>query len=343
MLKDFVIVKNQLFSEDLPFHSVLFEHCEKVSNILENEITSYRPVAKSGEPGSLLDFRNNPLPTIIVPDIHARPDFIYNILKYRLPESIINYSDRSVFHALKKGLIRIICVGDALHTEKTQMRWARIQKEFEQGISTGPEMSAEMQEGLNTILSLMKLKILFPEYFHFLKGNHENILNKTGNGDYGFVKYANEGNMVKKFLFDMYGDDVIYLISCIENSLPLISMNNKFVVSHAEPRDFYSRDTLINARENPKIVEGLTWTNNDAAKEGSVFYILKEAAESTDISNWYYFGGHRPVKENYQFRQEGKYVQFHNPVKQNILFIKPEESIDLDKILINVDKRRKRK
>lgn len=343
MLKDFALLKSQLFSQDLPFHKDLFDCCESVSNLLENEISWYRSTSENGDPGALLDFSNKPLPTIVVPDIHARPDFIYNILKYRLPESIISYSDRSVFHALKKGLVRIICVGDALHTEKKYARWNDIKNEFSKGLTTGPAMTAEMQDGLNTIISLMKLKLLFPEYVHFLKGNHENILNKSGDGDFAFVKYADEGNMVKKFLFDVYGDDVIYLISCIEKALPLISFNKNFVVSHGEPRDFYSKSDLINARANSKIIEGLTWTNNDVAKEGSVEYILKEASCSSNVDDWYYFGGHRPVQNDFLLRQNGKYIQFHNPVKQNILFIKPEEKIELNKIIVHLDKKRKSK
>jgi len=342
MLKDFSIVKQQLFAPELPFHTPFFELSEEVCNILEKEITDYRPADKKGNPGALLDFRHNQLPTIIVPDIHARPEFIYKILNYKLDQSIIDYSDKTVFHALKKGLVRIICVGDALHTEKNYHRWSQIQAEFKGGITTGSCMSQEMLEGLNSILALMKLKTLFPENVHFLKGNHENIQNKIGGGDYAFRKYADEGNMVKKFLFDMYGDDVIYMLSCIENALPLICVNKNYLISHAEPKNAYTRDQLINAREESLIVEGLTWTNNDAAVEGSVAGIAKNLLEMEEEENWYYFGGHRPVPENYLLRQNNKYVQFHNPSKQNIIMIMPDEKIELEKVLKNLDKRRRK-
>jgi len=345
MLKDFSLVKQRLFATDLPMHTYLFDLCSDVCDILEKEITEYREIDREGAAGSLLDFSKNPLPTIVVPDIHARPDYIYKILNYKLPKELIDYSDRTVFHALKKNLVRIICVGDALHTEKTYARWKSIEVEFNAGVSTGNFMSEEMLEGLNTICGMMMLKKLFPENVHFLKGNHENIMNRTGNGDYGFIKYADEGNMVRKFMFDMYGDDVIYMISCIEKALPLISVNQNFVVSHGEPADYFSKTELINARhiENGKIIKALTWTNNGDSKEGSVSRILKELSGSEDIEDWFYFGGHRPVPEDYLLRQNGKYVQIHNPSKQNIVFIKPDEKIDLEKIIVHLDKAKKNK
>ena len=343
MLKDFSRIKAGLFSSNLPGHDYLFNLCEKTCDLLEKEITDYRPADNKGRAGALLDFTSNPLPTIIVPDIHARPDFIFNILNYKLPKEYINYSDRSIFHALKKGLVRIICVGDALHTEKTINRWQAIQAEFDSGISTGPYMSAEMLEGLNTITALMELKLLFPDLVHFFKGNHENILNKSGNGDFAFGKYADEGYMVKKFMFDFYGDDVLYMISCLEKELPLISVNKDYVISHAEPENVYFLHEFINARENPKIIEDLTWTANGDVKTLTVPKIMKALLKKDNLEGSYYFAGHRPVNGDYSFRQNGLFVQIHNPSKQNIVFIDPNKKINLEESILHLDKKRGKK
>ena len=48
-----------------------------------------------------------------------------------------------------------------------------------------------------------------------------------------------------------------------------------------------------------------------------------------------YFSGHRPVKENYALRQDGKLVQIHNPHKQNIVLVEPEKNFDFEKDIIN--------
>ncbi|MCR4743438.1 MAG: metallophosphoesterase [Treponema sp.] len=343
MLKDFSRIKEGLFSVNLPDHDYFFNLCEKTCDLLEKEITNYRPADNKGRAGGLLDFTKNPLPTVIVPDIHARPDFIFNILNYKLPKEYISYSDRSLFHALKKGLVRIICVGDALHTEKTILRWQAIQAEFDSRIYTGPAMSAEMLEGLNTITALMELKLLFPDLVHFIKGNHENILNKSGNGDYAFRKYADEGNMVKKFMFEIYGDDILYMISCLEKELPLISANKDFVVSHAEPENIYSREEFINVRENPNIIEDLIWTANGDVTHATVPAIMKELLNKENLQDSYYFAGHRPVNGDYLLRQNGLFVQIHNPSKQNIVFIDPNKNINLEESIIHLDKKRGKK
>lgn len=332
--------KTKLFSLSLPSHDEISKIAGETSSILENEITDYREESSDGIPGGLLDFSSDSLPLIVVPDIHARPDFIFNILNFKLPNKFLHKKER-VIEALEKNHIYLVCVGDALHTERTRNRWKQAYEEFENSFYHGPAMSEEMLCGLNTILCLMELKKRFPRNFHFLKGNHENIYNRTGEGDYAFKKYADEGEMVKRFLFEVYGDDIIYLLSCIENDMPLMAVSKNCVISHAEPARAFSREKIVNARLYPQVVEGLTWTDNDEAEEGSVDQTIRSLFEGKkiNIENFVYLAGHRTVPENYLLRQK-RFIQFHNPAKQNVAIVSGDKVFNPEKDIVSVEKQR---
>ena len=83
-------VKNILRTNVLPSHDEIFNLADAASTVLETESPDYRPESENGKSGSLLDFQNSPLPLIVVPDIHARPHFMENILDCRLPEDFVS-------------------------------------------------------------------------------------------------------------------------------------------------------------------------------------------------------------------------------------------------------------
>lgn len=324
MQKKLKEIENILQNKELPSHDYVFDLTSNASEILENESSVYRPLDKNNNPGSLLDFLDDTLPMVVIPDIHARPFFIKNILECILPNDFIPSTRKAytIFEALSKGYIRLVCVGDALHTEYfTKERWLNAWEEFRIGIYTGPSMTKEMLSGMNTICALMKIKEFFPNNFHFLKGNHENIMNRTGDGDFSFMKYANEGFMVREFIHEFYGDDILYLLSCVENAMPLVLVSKNCVISHAEPKKAYTKEQIINARSDGNIVADFTWTANDEAENGSVKKIIKSLNPSAKIDDYIYFAGHRTVKENFALRQNGLLVQIHNPKNQNVFLI----------------------
>ena len=332
---------NTLNSNTPPSYEAFFSTLATATEVLDNEITSYRQKNDQENAGSVLDFtQDKELPLIIIPDIHARTDFIKNILNYTItPELnfIKTAKQISVYQALKKNKIRIICVGDALHTEiNTIERWKNIQIEFSKNIFTGPAATLEARDCFNTLFALLLLKISFPNNFHFLKGNHENIYNTTGDGDYSFRKIADEGNTLKRFIQNYYGEDILYLISYYEKSLPLISITKQCVISHAEPRTSYTKNELINAKQNPQIIEDLTWTNNDEAEENSVKKIIKNLLGTN--SKAIYFAGHRPVIENFKKLHNGLFYQIHNPHKQNIVLIYKDKDFNPETDIIGVEK-----
>jgi len=341
MQTDFYTIDDCLNIKKLFSHEYISSLAMSASELLENEITPYRPAASNGNPGSLLEFKNN-LPAIIVPDIHARPYFLQNILKYPLPLDFLNCEDKSissctVLEALENKLVNVICVGDSIHTELTVDRWACISEEFKNNITTGPFMKLEMRDCFSIIASLMLLKMTFPENFHFLKGNHENILNENEGGDFAFRKYADEGYMVRRFISDYYGDDVLYLISCWEKALPLFVVGHNYLVSHAEPLKAYSKKKLIDARCYPEVVNGLIWTKNGDVKANTASALMKALLPAQTEKTAFYFAGHRPVYNNYALRQDGRFIQIHNPCRQNIALVSNTKVFNPESDIVGVD------
>lgn len=330
------------FETRLPSHDEIFTLCEKMSDILENEkgdAFPWRPVSSDGTAGGLLDFSNSDIPVLIIPDLHARHSFLKNVLNFRI-------DGKSVLENLEEKKIHLVFTGDALHSEKTtRERWMNCYKEYENGIFSGPFMKEEMTDGLSLLMNLFLLKISFPENFHFLKGNHENIMNECSGGDFPFRKYVEEGEMVKYFISDYYGDDVLYMLSLYEKNLPLVYVSKNCIVSHAEPRRVFSRQEIVDARLEESVVSGLVWTANNEAEENSVENTARNLlGKKGQGVTW--FGGHRPVNGKYAMRQNGHFVQIHNPLLQNIVYIKsvhkfnPEN--DIRNVLLDVNKESKR-
>ena len=358
---DFKEIRNILNQKKLPDYADFFEVLNEVTEVLENESEFFRPKNDKGKCGSLIDFQNEDKLTLVVPDLHARPDFLLDILsadvKKFVDENELDFlfcgksrtdcvkCGNSVFEMLQNDLIRLVFVGDILHSENNRNRWYQIEDEFEQKNYSGEKMCIEMGEGLSVLFSLCRLKSSFPKNIHILKGNHENILNKTGNGDFGFKKFVDEGEMCRLFVQNYYGDDILFLIHCFEKELPLVFVSKNAVVSHAEPKTAFSRKEIINARNNAEIIYGFTWTANGEAEEGSVGQIIKnlvcDAEKETEIenkdeiqtefenenvnqdeNNYVYLAGHRPVKDNFELRQGGKFIQIHNVKKQNVAVVK---------------------
>ena len=86
----------------LPY-SNFFDIINNVLNILDSEKNNYRLPTKNNELGSLLDFtESKELPLIIIPDIHARTDFIKNILDFKISPELKFLNNKkaiSIFNA----------------------------------------------------------------------------------------------------------------------------------------------------------------------------------------------------------------------------------------------------
>ncbi len=304
-------------------------------SVLENEPDTIREHVHSGEfagkPGGIVSLHED-IPTIVVPDLHARTDFIMCLLAHK------NGSGMTCLEMLREESIQIVCVGDGFHAEgRGAQRWRKAFDEFATLYRSHQNMDEEMKESLGLMEMVMLLKIGFPNHFHFLKGNHENIKNEKGGGNFPFRKYAYEGAMVLEYVKKFYGTGFLDLYSSFEKSLPLLAYGRNFIISHAEPRAFYDCDAIINYRENPQVVAGLTWTDNGESQEGSVGRMLAQFLGPDAARNGYYFGGHRIVDDLFNLRADGRFVQIHNPKKYIIAYMDPSAGFEPDRDIIELD------
>ena len=280
----------------------------------------------------LLDFTaQEQLPLVVIPDLHARRDFLLHILAYTLPQY-----DASVLTLLAQARLRVVCVGDLFHSERRGYeRWLLAYEEYERGEVSGAAMTAEMIENLSLLQMIATLQVQFPQHFFFLKGNHENILNKTEGGDYSFRKFALEGEQVLAFMEDVYGDAVPHVISLWEHSLPLCAAFPRCVVSHAEPQRAFSKKEL--SRGGASVVEALTWTRNDEAEAGSVEATLTALLGASAALQAVWLSGHRPVAGRFALRQDGRLVQLHNPRSEQFALVQPDQPFNPDTDIVVLD------
>jgi hypothetical protein len=295
----------------------------------EPEVT--RPRDSEGRPGGLVVLDRD-LPTLIVPDLHARMDFFMSVLGWEAGDG------RSAMDMMSAGRLQVVCVGDGVHAEGRAFdRWRAAEREFLGGYRRHANMDEEMRESLGIMRMVMEVKQSFPDRFHFLKGNHENITNELGSGNYPFRKFAQEGVMVLAYVRRFYGEDILGGLSGFEKELPLLAVGRGFLVSHAEPAAFFPRTRVIGARRDPEVVSGLTWTDNGEAEEGSVGRMLDHYLGEEEALLGYYFGGHRPVLGPYGLRAGGRYVQIHDPDRFVVARIPESGEIRLDRDIRLID------
>lgn len=101
------------------------------------------------------------------------------------------------YWGLSSGKLQVVCVGDGFHSEsRAILRWKKALGEYTMDFIEHRAIDEEMSESLGVIIMVMKLKTAFPYFFHFLKGNHENIANENSADNRSFRKFVYEGAMV---------------------------------------------------------------------------------------------------------------------------------------------------
>ncbi len=305
---------------DTPEREAYLDLVTQTTDLLQHEPPGLRPRDDAGLSGGLLLFTEG-IPTVIVPDLHGRTGFFLAVLEYPI------FPGKTLLGALADGTARLLCLGDAFHAEnRARDRWELSYTEFLNENYTSPPMIEEMAENFALMEMILRCKCAFPERVHFLRGNHENVLNEEGGGNHPFSKFAEEGEMVRCFIIRRYGKFFLKTYALLEKSLPLCAIGERFIASHAEPARFYSKDELINIFLHPDAAEGLIWTDNGAAAVGSVGSMLE--AYLPAIPDALYFGGHRPVSGTFSLRAENRFVQLHNPRAQIIAIVPPDRKFN---------------
>lgn len=300
---------------------IIMDQLQAVKESIENQDSLIRPRDIENRPGGLL-FLHKEIPLIILPDLHARKDFLYSLL-------MKGCEQRSVLERLEEGSIQILCVGDGFHAERrAYKRWQKALSEYKTNFRKHKFMDLEMSESLGLMQMIMLLKTNCPDNFFFLKGNHENILNEEGRGNHPFGKFVYEGEMVRSWTEKFMGTDFIYNYAEYEHSLPFMALGKELIISHAEPQDYYHPEEIINIHHNNKVKLGLTWTANDQAEEGSVQEIIDDYSKRYNRDFKFCVGGHRTIKSLYKLRANGKFIQIHNPDKHVVLFTDQNSDFD---------------
>jgi hypothetical protein len=303
---------------------------ERINETLDNEDENVRPLDSTYLPGGIVYLKKT-IPTIIVPDLHARMDFFLNVIMYE-------EGKHSYLEKLAADEIQIVCVGDGFHAERrARERWGYAFLEYKKGFQKHRYMDDEMRESLGVMEMVKEIKCTYPNNFHFLKGNHENIANEDREGNHPFRKFSYEGIMVLEYISKIYGEEFLETYYAFEKRLPLLAVGRNFLVSHAEPMEFYDRESVIEYRKNPRVIEGLTWTANADADVDSVSEMLEYYLDIEKESPCLYFGGHRPVKGLYNSRAGGRYIQIHNPDRFIIAYIREDREIDLKEDIKEID------
>ncbi|MDX9801821.1 MAG: metallophosphoesterase [Spirochaetia bacterium] len=298
---------------EIPDPDKILTALEQVKKVMDNENPLIRPYDRGGSPGGLVMLKD--LPLIIVPDLHARVDYMKTLAGW-IPPGM----DMPVLSLLEEGKIQIVCAGDGFHSEGAKReRWIQSYQEYIGGFEKHRAMDDEMRESLTLMLIVMDWKTRYPDLFHFLKGNHENIMNENTADNRAFAKFAAEGEMVKVWSRRFLGDKVLSSYYDFEKFLPIMAVGSLCCVTHAEPRNYYTKDEIINCYMNREIIFDFTWTDNGESKKGTVESYLSEYFPHLPEARMY--GGHRPVKDLYQLRAEGRYVQIHNPERYAAVFL----------------------
>lgn len=288
--------------------------------VLEHEESGLRPPDEFALPGGLLILKPH-VPTIVVPDLHARTDFFMSVMECTMP------GGTTLLDSLARGSINIVCLGDGFHAEgRARKRWENASREHAGCFAAHDAMDDEMRESMGLMEMVMRCKTAFPVNFHFLKGNHENVLNEEGDGNHSFRKFVDEGAMVRDYLVRFYGLPFLENYARFEKSLPVAAVGQRFMASHAEPLGFYPSRQVINARKNPETVLGLTWTDNDEAEPESVSLMLMHYLPAVPGAR--YLGGHRAFKGVYRLRADGKFVQINNPEKFIVAWLMPDRDFN---------------
>ncbi|MBN2051694.1 MAG: metallophosphoesterase [Spirochaetales bacterium] len=288
-----------------------------------------RPADFRGLPGGLVRLRRS-VPTLILPDLHGRRRLLFDALT----QSVMN--EESFLDLLEIGSGNVVCVGDAFHGEApVKERWSDAYDEFLDGFKHREAMDQEMTDNLRLLQMILLLTIHYPENFFFLKGNHENIANELGEGNYPFRKFVNEGEMVKYWSTLFLGQECFEVLYGYEKRLPLVAEGDGFLVTHAEPSRVFSVEEIIDAYKDDDVIYGLTWTDNDVSEPGSVAGTLESffPGEESTIC----FGGHRPTGGLYALRAEGRYIQINNPVNHIAAVVSRGGEFDPDEQIVRID------
>ncbi|MBI3925776.1 MAG: hypothetical protein HY319_09565 [Armatimonadetes bacterium] len=264
-------------------------------------------------------------PCVVVPDLHARRDFLLRVLEHRLEE-------RSLLELLSVGRVNLLCLGDGMHSEERgRARWERAASLSLPGLipaSALDVLDQEMVESLGLMQMVMELKHFFPEHFHYLKGNHDQVMGHVTK----FAPVVGEGRLVRAWIRDRFGEDFLQRYKLFEDLLPLMAIGRHLVATHSAPGRAVSKNEI--ELRTLRAEKALCWTSNSRrARDGSYLFEteenyrnFKEILRSLGRSGSTWIIGHRAVDSDengglYRSQFKGRMIQINRPDRYVIAVI----------------------
>ncbi len=259
------------------------------------------------------------LPTIIIPDLHARRTMLIDILNAQVGES--SSTGEKVFELLQRGRINVVCVGDIVHSEEAS-NWVI----NHDGEWTAELLDKEMVRSLGMGAMVMYLKLQFPEHFYCLRGNHDDMAGEMGpfrkfvglrrdeqdevvfvDGRPVLTGDKGESELVRDWVLarEGWGQAFLEAWTQFERVLPLFAQGSYFVVSHTLPRIPLSEAALRDPNRPREIV--LELTSRRGVNSTAITETLDNLGIRSIVQRWFY--GHTPVREETNGGEYGKYEE----------------------------------
>ncbi|BCL78648.1 metallophosphoesterase [Ktedonobacteria bacterium brp13] len=313
--------------------SVFAEHDQLES------VETYRAALKAivevlPQPGGLLYLPD--LPTLIIPDLHARREMLLAILKTHIMEG--SSAGKQVFELLQQGHINVVCLGDIVHSEE-RSHWV-INLD---GECTPELLDKEMVRSLGAGAMVMYLKLQFPDHFHCLRGNHDDMAGELGT----FRKFVGirrdeqdevvlvdgrpiltadkgEPEIVRDWVLTREGWGQAFLDAWtqFERALPLFAQGSYYVMSHTLPNIPVSESALCDPNKLREIT--LELTSNRGINRLAIESTLDNLGMKNSVQRWFY--GHTPVPPakndgKYEEDLDGLIIRLNNPKKQVFAYV----------------------
>jgi hypothetical protein len=194
---------------------------KEVNSLVRQE--PYRRNDSLGNAGSVVELPPHMTP-VIVGDLHAQVD---NLLKILMENSLLDALDN------KEAVL--ILLGDAVHLErKGQLE--------------------DMDSSVLIMDLILKLKLAYPEQVFFIMGNHDSFSPDVMKGG------IPQSVLWENRLTQLRGKEYCQELALFYRLSPLIVLSEDFVACHAGPPcSKVSFETLVEARQFPKLVHELTW------------------------------------------------------------------------------------
>jgi len=323
---------------DNPAHSLAILSAFAAKDQLEPLETYYAALETTIE--ALSQQENLPhlhdLPTIIVPDLHARRAMLIAILSTQLTEG--PFAGKQVFELLQQGCLNVVCVGDIVHSEERSHWVINLDGEW-----TPELVDKEMVRSLGAGAMIMYLKLQFPDHFHCLRGNHDDITEELGkfrkfvgikrdeqdkivlvDGHHILTGDKGEPDLVRDWILTREGWGQAFLDTWaqFERALPLFAQGSYYVISHTLPDIPLTEEAIRDPQRAKEINCALT--SNRQINRAAIEETLDNLGIRGSIQRWFY--GHTPVplEKNdgkYEEDLDGLAVRFNNPKKQIFAYV----------------------